>query len=164
MRLLLACLLLSVLSVACGDGGEAVADSARRPERLRACGALEGVKPVEPVTIGTDIEGGCPVFEPVPCTQPRSYYDAYCGSECIPAVGISEDGDEWLLGCARWYPDMPCPLVDYRPVNLCGIDPFQGNTFWYTPRGCPIYFFASACWSRCDSTEAPPPTKECWSP
>ena len=75
------------------------------------------------------------MFAPVPWGQPWSYDDTYCVSDCIPAVGIDERGDDWLLGCSRHFSDMPCTLGYYQPVPLCGIDPLEGNTFWYTPRG-----------------------------
>ena len=145
----LACLL---LLASCGDS-----TAQQAPRRVRSCGELEDVEPIEPVVIGEDVLG-CPIFAPVPCTEPRAEYGAICGANCSPATATSADGDEWLLGCAGYPPFAGCGDLEYEPVTKCYVDPFAGNAFWYTFAGCNSPTFVSViCWSPCNENEEAPP-------
>ncbi len=129
-----------------GCGG--VTDADQAPKQLRSCGELEGVAPVEPVVVAED-EWGCPVFEPVPCTEPLTAYEPVCGPECAPTTGVDANGDAWVIGCDI-SSDRPCADVYFDPPTQCFRDPFVRRELWYTSHGCHVFFGALSCWSTCD--------------
>ena len=49
---------------------------------FRSCGELDGVEPVEPVVVGKGAFD-CPIFAPVPCTEPKDGYNSFCGEGCL---------------------------------------------------------------------------------
>ncbi|MFW2386910.1 MAG: hypothetical protein ACN4G0_01130 [Polyangiales bacterium] len=154
LLLVLACF--SLLTLGCNDGG-----SEGPPARIRACGELDGVEPVEPVVIEEDppslgLEQVCPTFEPIPCTSQIDAYDALCGPGCRPATATNENGDEWLIGCEQSLM-MPCGDLEYVRQTVCFRDPFNGDEYWYTSPGCPIIFEALLCWTHCDPDRYWPP-------
>jgi len=156
--LLIAFSCLGLLALGCNDGG-----SQGPPAKLRACGELEGVEPVEPVVIGehpleNGLEGSCPIFEPVPCTSAIDAYDSLCGPDCWPATATKENGDEWLIGC-EYSLMTPCADLEYVSKPECYRDPFNGDQYWYTYPGCPSILEALFCWTRCNPDQrwpAPP--------
>jgi hypothetical protein len=149
MRILLFLFACTFLLAGCDESTRA--DQA--PKQLRGCGELDGTAPAEPVVVGED-DWGCPIFEPVPCTEPLSAYDSLCGSECGPVTGVGANGDAWLIGC-DFTSQMPCADFLFDPPTQCFRDPFAGNELWYTSPGCHVHFGALFCWSPCDpETEA----------
>ncbi|MDH3728738.1 MAG: hypothetical protein OER77_14500 [Myxococcales bacterium] len=139
----------SLLTLGCNDSGPQGA-----PAKIRACGELDGVEPVERVVIEENppslgLEQDCPSFEPVPCTSPIDAYDALCGPGCRPATATNENGDEWLIGCEHSLMT-PCPDIDYVPKTECFRDPFNGDEYWYTYPGCSAVLVAIFCWTSCD--------------
>jgi hypothetical protein len=132
----------------CGDGG-----TQGPPKRVRSCGELEGVTPVEPVVAGQDALG-CPVFAPVPCTKEAAEYDSVCGPDCSPAISTGANGDTWLLGCETRGPATGC-VGDFHET-YCGIDPFEGEVYWWGMNECdPFFIYFLDCWESCDGDREP---------
>jgi hypothetical protein len=147
----LAVLVLSwcVLFVGCSDAG-----TQGPPKRVRSCGELVGVAPVEPVVLGQDYFG-CAVFAPVPCTKPVTEYSSLCGSDCGPAIAAKEDGDAWLVGCETRGPTVGCGGPDYREV-ICGVDPFENEVYWWAVNECdPFFVYYLDCWESCNEDHEP---------
>jgi len=145
--LLLAFACLALLTLGCNDSGPQ-----GFPPKVRACGELEGVEPVEPMVVGEDYLG-CPVFAPVPCTKEVVEYDSLCGDVCSPAVAAKQDGDAWLVGCET-RPGVGC-VGDYQE-DFCGIDPFEGETYWWSVNECdPFFIYFFDCWESCDGGDEP---------
>lgn len=153
MRVLLAVCASAVLAIGCGDG-----ESLSAPKSIRWCGELEGVEPVEARAIGED-EFGCPMFEPVPCTDPEAMYDLLCGPGCAAATAARSDGDSWFIGC--WV--VP-EAVGIQPLELpplppyCFVDPYFDEAFWFFRGegsiGLSIAVPFLQCWEPCDPLSA----------
>lgn len=147
-------LLISFLLVVagCGDGSPSH-EAPKAPERLRSCGELEGIDLVEPVVTGVG-SYGCPIFDPVPCTQPRDAYEDLCGDDCSFGTATHSNGDEWAVGCA---PRLLCADLDSDPFVLCHEDPASGDRLFYDSGGTcfPIYEGLWCSWPPCDE-ELPP--------
>ena len=142
----------ALLTVGCNDGDAAPLGI---PEMLRSCGELDGVGPVEPVVLGQDAEG-CPIFEPVPCTQPRAYYEALCGEGCGAGVARNADGDEWVPGC--WANCAPVAGIDgdEGPFFACHDDPVSGETLWSIVAPCASLYDRMRCtWEPCEQVPTP---------
>jgi hypothetical protein len=145
-------LVLGVFLSGCGESDSAP----QRPESVRKCGELDGVEPVEPVVSGAyPIDWGdealsCPMFAPVPCTEPLIEYSSLCGSECVPQTAEGADGDTWLVGCAWARRGVPTTGFDFHLVQ-CSHDPYEGREYW-------LEFFESSapflplayCWPTCE--------------
>jgi hypothetical protein len=131
----------------CGDGSSP-SQAPRVPEQLRSCGELEGIDLVEPVVTGVGVYG-CPIFDPVPCTQPRDAYEGLCGDGCNFGTATHSNGDEWAVGCA---PRLPCGGPDSNPFVLCHEDPASGDRLFYGSGGmCPPLYEGLWCsWPPCD--------------
>jgi hypothetical protein len=96
---------------------------------------------------------GCPVFAPVPCTKPVAEYDSLCGTDCTPAIAAKQDGDAWLVGCET-RPGVGC-AGDYQE-RFCGIDPFEGETYWWSVNECdPFFIYFFDCWESCNGGGEP---------
>ena len=130
-----------VAFVGCGDSAAAP----EAPTLVRKCGELDGVVPVEPVTLGED-GLGCAVFAPVPCVRSKETYASVCGADCWPETAVTEDGDEWLLGCRSNVAACLAPDAEPTP-RVCLLDPHDGGRFWGSRNAC---FVAAFCWERCD--------------
>lgn len=133
-----------------GCGG---ADASQAPKATRLCGDLVGIEPVKPTALAED-EHGCPIFEPIPCTQSRAEYSSFCGSDCEPATAIRSDGDEWLVGCVGGLP-LPAGCADLEPdpPPLCLVDP-EGGEVWRLEIACNAanaLFASERCWGPCDA-------------
>jgi hypothetical protein len=153
-RILLVAAASLILLSGCGD---AAPEQAQAPRRLRSCGELDDVEPVTPTVIGED-EYGCPVFQPVPCTQERIEYVLACGPDCEPATAISTDGDQWVVGCVGGSLGLPDGCVDPEPdpPPVCVVDPFEGGEWWFSNHSCfrSSFFAYLSCWAPCDADTA----------
>lgn len=137
-----------LLAVGCNDAGPT---SMGRPELIRSCGELVGVEPVEPVVLYED-PYGCPTFDPVPCTQPREYYDAVCG-DCWAGSAVNADGDEWVPGCLA-----SCvvfgPDGSEGPFFICNRGPESGEMLWSAFGNCASLYERMVCtWPVCGDDE-----------
>ena len=163
MSAILAC---SCALLACGED----ASHPQRPEAVRKCGELDGVEPVAPVIVGEypielgrDETGSCPMFAPVPCTEPLSEYASLCGTECAPQTAEGTDGDTWLVGCAWALRGFPCVGFDFELVT-CSRDPYSNDPYWFVFTECkPVFLPFSFCWPTCDDGETPNEPAE-WCP
>lgn len=155
MRCLFWAVVLLLAAAGCGES-----EAPGPPELVRKCGELDGVEPVEPVVVGQypiglgrDETGSCPMFAPVPCTEPVNEYASLCGTECVPQTAQSSDGDTWLVGCAWAMRGMPCGGLDFELV-ACGRDPYSNAGYWFEFRECePAFLPFWYCWPTCNDRD-----------
>jgi hypothetical protein len=156
-RLLLSGFLV-LLALACGDDSPYWTQA---PKDRRSCGELDGVDPVPPVVVGED-DFGCPIFAPVPCTEPWESYHSLCGEGCRPRSAFSDEGDAWLIGCSAFIDVAACNDLEPPDQPLCVLDPFEGKPYWYFFSGsCSYVFIPLQCWDACDPDDETMPYGEC---
>lgn len=143
-----------LLLATCGDSSPATVEA---PKRIRFCGELDDVAPVEPNVLGED-EYGCPMIEPVPCTRPPQEQEWACGTDCETVTAFRSDGDEWVMGCLGGTLQQPdgCAPVEPDPPPYCLLDPSNGEE-WIFPFDCggsAAFFVSRLCWTPCDARTA----------
>ena len=150
------CLAFVLVSLVNACGSDAAAPvSLGEPALQRRCGQLEGVDSIEPLVRGSS-SNGCALFDPVPCAEPRDYYDAVCGEGCGVLTAVDEDGDSWALGCVA---TSGCPIgpqdspdgSGFSIPSACRRNPASGAMLWFISGWCGASNEPMTCdWQPCN--------------